>query len=465
MNDSLVRVYHTMPPLGRTLLASIHGYQLRHSRYGRDTARLVKEALARECWSGAAWHAWQKEQLARVLHRAAERVPYYREHWAARRRAGDRSPVECLENWPILEKEELRRHARAFVADDFHERNLVHETTSGTTGQPVHLWFSPDAVRAWYALAEARWRHWYGLSRRQRWALIGGQLVTPVDQHKPPYWVWNIALRQLYMSAYHLSPEALGYYLDAIVRYRVAYLWGHSSALEALAREVIRTGRKDIHIRAAISSSEPLGDGQRRRIGTAFGCPVRETYGMAEMAAAASECEHGRLHLWPEAGWYEAVPAGDGGPAGHLLSTAFLNRAMPLVRYRVGDIVTLAERGSECPCGRSLPVLLAVEGRTSDIFRRADGSRITPAAVEMIFETDMPLAEAQIIQESFTLFRIRYVPAAGFTPATRRTLCDRVRERMGDVEVAFEEVARIPRAANGKFQAAVSRIAADAAEV
>ncbi len=141
---------------------------------------------------------------------------------------------EYLANWPILHEEILRADPRAFVADDCDLRRMFRDHTSGTTGTPLDVWRSRDTVRAWYALFEARWRRWYGVSRHDRWTILGGQLVTPVKQNSPPFWVWYAGLNQLYMSSYHLSPQHIAYYTNALKRYDVKYIWGYTSALYEL---------------------------------------------------------------------------------------------------------------------------------------------------------------------------------------------------------------------------------------
>src|SRR6185369_2854907 len=125
----------------------------------------------------------------------------------------------------------------------------------------------------------------------------GGQIVAPVSTSRPPFWVWNAAFHQLYMSSYHLAPNLIAHYLDALVAHRIRYVLGYSSALYSLAQGALRSGRRDVQLRVAISNAEPLFDYQRRAIEEAFGCPVRETYGMSEMVTAAGECDHGVLHL------------------------------------------------------------------------------------------------------------------------------------------------------------------------
>src|SRR5262245_18937855 len=106
-----------MPPPIRSLAATVRGLYLRSWRYGPVTDRIARAALGRERWPEIRIRRYQQERLAFVLQRAATRVPYYRAHWQARRRAGDRTSWELLENWPILEKEALRENPAAFVAD------------------------------------------------------------------------------------------------------------------------------------------------------------------------------------------------------------------------------------------------------------------------------------------------------------------------------------------------------------
>jgi len=450
-----------MPAPLQSVAASIRGYQLRSRRYGPETERLVEEARERESWSAERWRAWQSEQLGSLLEHAARRVPYYRAQWAERRRKGDRSSWQYLENWPVLEKEALRRNPAAFLADGANPRRMHHEHTSGTTGKPLDLWWSRSAMRLWYALFEARWRRWYGVSRHHRWAIAAGQLVVPAARRKPPFWVWNAGLNQLYLSSYHLAPDLVPHYLDALERYRVVYLLGYASGLYALAVEALRLGRSGARLRVAITSAEPLFPYQRQAIAEAFSCPVRETYGMSEGVAAASECEHGSLHVWPEVGWIEALEDGlpaAAGRSGDLVCTGFLNREMPLIRYRVGDRAAAPCSDAGCSCGRTLPVIGALDGRIDDVLYTADGRRI--GRLDPVFKARLPVIEAQIVQESLDRVTVRYVPDGGFNGETRRAITGQLQARMGPVKVDFEQLDRIPRGANGKFRAVVCRIPA-----
>ena len=115
----LLSLYNVLPYPFKVLAASAIGFRLANTRYDKETDTLVEEALARESWTAEKWKSWQDEILSQMLHHAAKNVPYYRDKWAARRRTGDRASIEYLENWPVLQKQELRSRTDSFISDHF----------------------------------------------------------------------------------------------------------------------------------------------------------------------------------------------------------------------------------------------------------------------------------------------------------------------------------------------------------
>jgi phenylacetate-CoA ligase len=452
MNSQVLALYHCLPPRARSTVATLRGWYLKRWRFGAETRQLMEEAQERDGWTTAQWKMWREERLAYILHRAATRVPYYRQYWEMQRRAGNRASWDVLDNWPLVEKETVRVNPTAFLADDCDHRQMYRETTSGTTGTPLEIWRSRATIATLYAIASVRTRGWDGIPQDVRWARLGGQLVTPVQQRKPPFWVWNAAMRQLYMSSYHLGPDFIPHYLDALAEYGIVYVAGYPSSIHALAQQAIRRGRSDLKLSAVYTNAEPLYADQRRAISAAFQCPVRETYGMAETVAAASECSAGRLHLWPEAGLVEVRPDGE------LICTGLLNPDMVLIRYRVGDRGRLAADTTPCGCGRSLPVVTALEGRADDVLITRDGRAAGP--LDPVFDGISTIREAQIVQEQLDLVRVRVATAPGFTDAHERTITLGVRERMGEVRVIVDRVDAVPRTPNGKLRAVICNLPA-----
>jgi len=454
-------IYYFLPYYIRRLAAGTMGYFLSKRRYTQQTESLVAEILERDYWTTTQWQEWTQIQLAHQLENAATHCPYYRQQWVERRKRGDRASWVYLENWPILNKDAVRENPGAFLVDYSRKNRFYEEHTSGTSGTPLTLWRSKDVEKLWYAQFEARVRYWNGVSRFDRWAILGGQLVVSVRQKKPPYWVWNGGMKQLYCSVYHLSPQTGRYYVEAIKAHQVDYLLGYPSALAGLAQMIVEQGLPTSGIKVVLTNAEMLLPAQREMIQKAFGCPVMDTYGMAELAAAGSECEYQVMHLWPDTGVVEVFNDGEDQPlptreTGRLICTSLLNTSMPFIRYQVGDRGALASEDFSCACGRRLPALLHIDGRLDHVILTPDGRRV--GRLDPVFKADLAIHEAQIIQEELAKIRVRVVPASGYTKKSEVTIQQRVQERLGEVQVIVEPVERIERGKNGKFIAVISKL-------
>ncbi len=133
------------------------------------------------------------------------------------------------------------------------------------------------------------------------------------------------------------------------------------------------------------------------------------------------------------------------------LCTGLINADMPLIRCRVGDAGKLSN--DNCECGRKLPLIEKIEGRSDDLLYTLDGRRV--GRLDPIFISNLPIIEAQIIQRSLNTVNVKYVPAPDFSKDALHSLATRIRERMGNIEVKFEEVDAVPRTARGKFRAVI----------
>ena len=450
-------IYHRLPYPLKVLGASVWGQYLQLWRYGSETEKLVEQILDRNTWSPERWKTWQEERLAFILNRAATNVPYYQDLWDLRRRLGDRASWEILENWPVLRKSVLRKSSRSFLAEDCNPLSMYIEHTSGSTGTPLTLYQNRSTLHQWYALYEARIRRWNHVTRDTRWAIIGGQMVAPFNETKPPFWVWNQAFHQLYLSSYHISQPNTQSYIAAIRNYQIRYILGYPSSLTALAEFAIDQKLTVSPMQVVISNAEPLLEYQRSTIGKAFHCPVINTYGMSELACGASECEQGSMHSWPEAGVFEIMDDEQDdlisqNKTGRIIATGLLNSDMPLIRYETGDRGSL--KLGTCSCGRFLPMINEIDGRIDDVIITSDGRKI--GRLDPVFKVDIPISKAQIIQEKLDTIRIKFVPGPEYDHD--QLLSQRLSEHLGNMNFIFERVKTIPSGPNGKFKAVISKV-------
>lgn len=456
---NLLGLYHSFPSPLRSVAASLRGYYLRWWRYGTDTPKLIELAGERESWSAEHWNVWQQNRLSFILDYAVKHVPYYREFWAKRKRDGDRCSHAYLENWPVLKKEELRQSPELFLSDQSKVRNMFRDNTSGSTGTPIYTYLSRKTLHEWYALFEARIRVWHGVSRKERWAIMGGQLVVPFVQRKPPFWVYNTGLNQLYLSTHHLSSSTAGFYIQKLIEFQPSHMIVYPSSAAVLADTILDLKLSPPQLKVIFSNAELLTDMQRGTIEKAFGCKVVNTYGMGEYLVGASECVKGSMHFWPEMGFLEVfddeadIPIGNDN-SGRFVVTSLLNADMPLIRYDTGDRGKL-RHFDQCDCGISLPCIDSLDGRSNDLLVTKDGRKVF--WINPVFY-GLPLREAQIIQESLERIVVRYVPSKEFAKIHRNIIVERLQQRLGNIAIILEAVEEIPRSPNGKFRAVVSNI-------
>lgn len=455
----LAGLYRRVPPGIRGIFASAYGLKTDQLRYGGSFARHLAGYRERDGWSRDRLAEWQNAKLLALLRHAVDHVPHYRRlHERGEYPIEEVRTVEDLSKLPILDKGEIRRNPEAFLATDPKALHVLH--TSGTTGTPLRLYRSTETIRDWYACFEHRAREWGGVSRADRYAMLGGQLVVPVEAARPPFWVYNASARQLYMSVYHLAPAFLDAYLDELRRREVVHMYGYASAMDALAAHALRVGRTDVRLKVATSNAEPLFEHQRERIAMAFSCDVRDTYGNSELSIAAFECAAHRMHLSMEVAAVEVVGEGGRpcpvGQVGEFACTALLNFDQVLIRYRMGDRGALHADASTCECGRHSPSLAIIEGRQDDVLVTPDGRQV--GRLDPVFKGGMHLLEAQIVQVALDEIHVKVVPAPGYSAADAEAIVSRVRDRMGPVTVKVLQVTGLPRSANGKFRAVVSQL-------
>jgi phenylacetate-CoA ligase len=457
---NLADLYRRAPIPVQHAMATGYGLREVGRRYTGSFRRLVAELEASEWRSADELAADQLVRLRRQLTWCGEEIPHYRRQFAE---LGfdprDLGSVADLAQLPLVEKEHVRADPESFRPDRT-TLKVVAQTTGGTTGTPLRYWATLDAVRFNYAVYEARCRRWAGTRFGDRVASLHGQPIVPAEDQEGPFWRRNLAFNQLYFSVYHLNHRTLPSYVDAMARFDPVLVVGYTSAVHRIATHLLDAGQVGrIRPRAVMVSSETLTASARADMEAAFGCRVFNSYSLGELVAYVSECQEGRLHVHTE---YGVVELEEGASGTEIVATGLINDAMPLVRYRTGDLATGSDEA--CPCGRGLPVLSDLRGRADDVVHTPEGAVVGPAPMSLAFQRVSHLRRSQVVQDDPSRLLVRLEPAPEFTEDDRAFLDAELRKRLGTtIAIDYEMVDAFDRTSGGKERLIISTVGRDPA--
>lgn len=351
-----------------------------------------------------------------------------------------------LRTLPVVRRPELMRHfddwvtdrrvtredLQHFIADpervgELYLDRYVVWSSSGSTGMPGLYVQDENAMAVYEALSAARLNA-HALRSMSAWPVDDGPLVliTATGGHFASV-VWWQRLRRTYAWPENrmrtLSVlQPLHELVAQLNAWQPATLASYPTTLALLAQEQ-SAGRLRIAPRALFSGGENLGDGNRALIARSFGQPVIDAYGASECLCIAFECDRGTLHLnddWvllePVDARGRIVPQGE---ASHsVLLTNLANHVQPLIRYDLGDSITMLPR---CDCGSGLQAL-RVDGRCDDIvsLRSRDGSSVSllPLALATVVEEASGVQRFQLRQTGPTSLRVSFACDDGRPPVT-----------------------------------------------
>jgi phenylacetate-CoA ligase len=456
-NRNLLNLYYRLPKFAREIFAALYSLKVRNQRFGNAFHEQMRLLQANENLSREEKARRQVSDLKAALGYAYENVPYYRALFdQVGFRPDDLQSIADLGKVPLLERDIVRSknaelHSTTFTGPKFSHR------TSGTTGTALSFTLSEEANQRHYGCV---WHHygWAGMRRGDRLATFGGHPLIHPDRQKPPFWLYDAAENELYFSIQHISPENAPYYVDQLLRFKPAIVRGIPSFLNLIAQYMIDKGITYTP-RGIFTYSETLLDRQRKALEQAFNCAVYNFYSNGERSGHVLQCRHGRLHVLAETSVIEIVRA-DGSPAaagevGELVITNMINRAMPLIRYRIGD-TGVVSREQQCPCGRETPLLENLTGRMNDFLVTGDGRRIRPIGVFM--GTPMVKA-AQFVQEEAGFVVVKIVPREGFGLEDEKKIAEELDDELGSsTSYQIKIVDDLPFGANGKLQHIISSV-------
>lgn len=403
----------------------------------------------------------QTRKLIQMLAHAYEETPYYKrlfdEHGLAPKDFKDERDLKKL---PILSKDQVRRNQAEFLAGSLKNGPLSIFKTGGSTGVPVEILKDPHTVELINATGLRVFR-WTGWNIGEPVGMIWGN---------PPIWTTvKEKLRdaligpEIYLDTMSLTDASMSAFVQRWQQARPTLLRGHSHSIYIFASFCNKNSITTVRPTGIISSSMMLLPSERKVIEQAFACKVTDLYGCEEVGLIGCECsQHNGMHIDMENNYIELLDQHGNdvkpGEDGAVVVTSLLNRSMPLIRYKMGDVASLAQ--GQCSCGRTLPLMNNISGRVADFLVRKDGSVVAGVSLVERTLTKFPgVAQMQIVQEDINNIVLKIAKDPDYTDATERALIDEFKASVGEHNaIRIEFVASIPQERSGKFRFAISKV-------
>ncbi len=417
-------------------------------------------------WDEGNMRDWQRNQLAAILSFATATVPYYQETLLPFDPKRIDDPICFLKKSPTITKDKVRDNFSLLQSTSPSIRRALSHSTSGSTGKPLHLRVDRPAFARYFA-AKMRALGWHHVKFTDRQLRVWG---LSTERKQQVYWqIRDKFQNRLRLVSFDLSDERLGKFFQQCLQFQPAYINGYTSAIHRFA-QFIRDNNLDGHAfnaRVVIPTAEVLLDKQADDIVEVFGCPVMNEYGCGEIQAIAYECPSGSLHISHENVFVEVLnqkgePVSNG-EVGLLTVTSFCNKAMPLIRYQNGDLVTL-RKNYTCKCGRhnGLPILGKIIGRSSDVLFRTDGEpahwTVIYYGIKASFKPGM-IIEHQARQLAFDLIDIDIVKGPSYDKNAMNDFLVLLRDSLGrDLQINLRFVENIERENSGKLRYFISEM-------
>lgn len=420
-------------------------------------------------WSSDALQQGHQIQLSLMLRWAAKQVPYYRglKKLVNKLKRLESRPELFWDMWhalPILTKEDLRTSANGL-----HARNLpeTHQPvnvirTSGSTGIPVEVLTTSRVQAIWEALT-LREHLWHARNFSRRFGIIRYRARKDRDPVGHLLTSWGPPVSRLYDTG-PASVIHIGYPVDVLAKWFTSfdphYLMTYPSIVGSLMDELSAGDGKPATLEEIRFMSEPLNKSLVQCLADDWQVVCSDMYSSNEVGHIAFQCrEYGSMHVQSEAVLMEILDERgkpcETGETGKVVVTPLHNLSMPLLRYELGDYVTM---GEPCPCGRGLPVIQQVQGRVRNLVRTPDGKHYWPTALGKI-RSVTPIQQAQYVQTDLDTIELKVKLDRPLTEEEQQEVINRVQDALKypfNVEIiGVEEIERSP---TGKYEEFLSKL-------
>lgn len=405
----------------------------------------------------------QIKKLKNLLIDVQKHVPYYQRLFNQLNFNPESiNSLNDLYKLPLTSKSDIRQNLEQLKADD--ASGLARFNTGGSSGEPLVFYIGKRRISHDVA---AKWRatRWWGVDIGDPEIVIWGSPIELGSQDKVRL-IRDKLLRTHLIPAFEMSVEKVSGFIQQIQTFAPRMLFGYPSALAHIAKQAEKEGvsLNNLGIKVTFVTSERLYDYQREIIEKVFACPVANGYGGRDAGFIAHQCPDGRMHITAEDIIVEIVDKNGQnlphGEVGEIVVTHLATRDFPFIRYQTGDVGVLSDE--KCHCGRGLPVLKEIQGRTSDFIIAQDGTVLHGLALIYILRDIEGIEEFKIIQQSKDHTDIHIVTNIQYNYSEEIKIVSAFKDRLGlSVDIKIEYIEGIKKEKSGKFRYVVSHVEPD----
>ncbi|KKO46884.1 capsule biosynthesis protein CapK [Arsukibacterium ikkense] len=444
-----------------TTLVSKLLFRLHERLKGHSTYKMLAR-LEQSQWLTAEQIAQlQQQRLQQFIADISQYSPYYQQLFASEGlSASDIATVADLGKLPFLTKQLISDHQQALCSQP--QQQLQRYNTGGSSGIPLIFYMGKDRVSHDVA-AKLRATRWWEVDIGDPEVVLWGSPIELGKQDRIKK-VRDSLFRSYLLPAFEFTPAHIQAYLQQLQQLKPSMLFGYPSVIHqlALAAEARQLDLSQLAVQVVFVTSEMLFAHQREVIERVFNCPVANGYGARDAGFIAHQCPAGSLHISAEDIIVEIIgednqvlPAGE---TGEIVITHLQTRAFPFVRYRTGDMGQLSSE--PCKCGRGLPVLAHVSGRTTDFILTSAGDKLHALALIYVLRDLSEIRQFKIIQHSLTDVEVQLVSAAPLAAPLAADIISQFQQRLGtDCNITLKQLAAIASLPNGKHRYVESKLA------
>ena len=398
----------------------------------------------------------QSKRLSELLKHAVQHVPFYQRIGITASEISASNAKEVLTQFPFIDRHAIQREPEAFIA--INASALIEDATGGSTGTP--LTFYVDRLTQQAREASLYWSdHLAGWRYGQRIAMLWGSdrdVSSALSKWRSGF-RWWVDNRRWY-NTFNMGPDMMEAYHIGMSRFQPHIIVSYAGSMATFARYLEQQGLRPQYPRTSIiTSAEKLTREMRETIERVFPVSVFDRYGNREAGAIAAECAgHAGLHINEYDFFLERDVLPENG-AGQLVMTYLRNKAMPLIRYRTGDLIEPIETRT-CPCGWTGPSLSAVQGREVDLIKTESGRWVHGEYFTHLFYGQKGIVQFQFVQESLNEYTLLLKVDKKYTSLEDSVRAE-IQEVIGDAShLEVKCVETIPTTQSGKHKFTISRL-------